>query len=350
MPNIAGSRLIRQPCGLHERDEDEIAPSCIRACRQPRARRLARLSPSAIRRSPRPRPAAHAWAAGGERSPRRSGRALRHLANGMRYALRHNATPPHQTSLRLRIDAGSLEEQDDQRGLAHFIEHMAFNGSTHVPEGEFVHRLGAARACASAPTPTPRPNSPRPSTSSICPRPMPTRSTRACSCCARRRAKSASRRGLRSRARHHPVRGAHARRAGALRDLRRRARAIMLPGQLLPNRIPIGSSRSDRAPRQRDALRRLLRRLLPARARHPDRGRRLRPRRRWRPRSAPASATGSGRGPAGRESRSRRGRRRAPAACGCASNPATAPARPLWVSPPDLRPDTRANSADELTD
>ena len=40
-----------------------------------------------------------------------------------------------------RIDAGSLEEADDQRGLAHFIEHMAFNGSTHVAEGEFVHRL-----------------------------------------------------------------------------------------------------------------------------------------------------------------------------------------------------------------
>jgi zinc protease len=63
------------------------------------------------------------------------------LPNGMRYALRHNATPPGQTSLRLRIDAGSLQEADDQRGLAHFIEHMAFNGSTHVPEGEFVHRL-----------------------------------------------------------------------------------------------------------------------------------------------------------------------------------------------------------------
>ena len=63
------------------------------------------------------------------------------LPNGMRYALRRNATPPGQTSLRLRIDAGSLHEQDDQRGLAHFIEHMAFNGTTHVPEGEFVRRL-----------------------------------------------------------------------------------------------------------------------------------------------------------------------------------------------------------------
>jgi zinc protease len=63
------------------------------------------------------------------------------LPNGMRYALRHNATPPGQASLRLRIDAGSLHEQDDQRGLAHFIEHMAFNGTTHVPEGDFVRRL-----------------------------------------------------------------------------------------------------------------------------------------------------------------------------------------------------------------
>lgn len=63
------------------------------------------------------------------------------LPNGMRYALRHNQTPPHQISFRLRIDAGSLDEREDQRGLAHFIEHMVFNGTTHVPEGEFVHRL-----------------------------------------------------------------------------------------------------------------------------------------------------------------------------------------------------------------
>ncbi|HEV2815646.1 MAG TPA: insulinase family protein [Allosphingosinicella sp.] len=63
------------------------------------------------------------------------------LPNGMRYAIRRNATPPNQTSLRLRIDAGSLQEAEDQRGLAHFIEHMAFNGTTHVAEGEFVRRL-----------------------------------------------------------------------------------------------------------------------------------------------------------------------------------------------------------------
>jgi zinc protease len=63
------------------------------------------------------------------------------LPNGMRYAIRRNATPPGQASMRLRIDAGSLHEAEDQRGLAHFIEHMAFNGTTHLPENEFIHRL-----------------------------------------------------------------------------------------------------------------------------------------------------------------------------------------------------------------
>lgn len=63
------------------------------------------------------------------------------LANGMRYILMHNANPAHVTSLRLRIGAGSLSETDDQRGLAHFLEHMAFKGSTHVPSGDMVKLL-----------------------------------------------------------------------------------------------------------------------------------------------------------------------------------------------------------------
>ncbi len=63
------------------------------------------------------------------------------LPNGMRYALRKNATPPGQASVRLWFDAGSLMEADDQQGLAHFLEHMAFNGSKNVPEGEMVKIL-----------------------------------------------------------------------------------------------------------------------------------------------------------------------------------------------------------------
>ena len=67
------------------------------------------------------------------------------LPNGMRYAIRKNATPPGQASFRLVMQTGSLVEHDDQQGLAHFLEHMAFNGSTHVPEGDMVkilERLG----------------------------------------------------------------------------------------------------------------------------------------------------------------------------------------------------------------
>src|ERR1700739_5026709 len=56
------------------------------------------------------------------------------LPNGMRYVIMRNATPPGQASLRLRFAAGSLMETDDQQGLAHFLEHMAFNGSRRVPD------------------------------------------------------------------------------------------------------------------------------------------------------------------------------------------------------------------------
>jgi zinc protease len=63
------------------------------------------------------------------------------LANGLRYAILKNDTPAHQTSLRLRIGSGSMEERDDQQGLAHFLEHMAFKGSTHVPRDEMIKLL-----------------------------------------------------------------------------------------------------------------------------------------------------------------------------------------------------------------
>ncbi len=63
------------------------------------------------------------------------------LPNGMRYAILRNKTPEHQASIRLRIGSGSLEESDAQQGLAHFLEHMAFKGSTHVPEGDMIKIL-----------------------------------------------------------------------------------------------------------------------------------------------------------------------------------------------------------------
>jgi zinc protease len=66
------------------------------------------------------------------------------LPNGLRYVIRRNKTPPGEASVRLRIDTGSLNEADDQRGLAHFLEHMVLNGTENVPEGDFVKRLERA--------------------------------------------------------------------------------------------------------------------------------------------------------------------------------------------------------------
>lgn len=63
------------------------------------------------------------------------------LPNGMKYALLNNSTPKDSVVLRMRFDVGSFAEADDQRGLAHFLEHMAFNGSTNVPEGEMIKLL-----------------------------------------------------------------------------------------------------------------------------------------------------------------------------------------------------------------
>ncbi|MEL7199143.1 MAG: insulinase family protein [Pseudomonadota bacterium] len=63
------------------------------------------------------------------------------LPNGLRYILRQNATPEGTALVRLRINSGSLEETEEDRGLSHYLEHMAFNGSTNIPEGEMIKLL-----------------------------------------------------------------------------------------------------------------------------------------------------------------------------------------------------------------
>lgn len=68
---------------------------------------------------------------------------IRHgvLANGMHYYIQHNAYPEHRAELWLALRAGSLQEEDNQRGVAHFVEHMAFNGTRHFPKNELVNYL-----------------------------------------------------------------------------------------------------------------------------------------------------------------------------------------------------------------
>ena len=63
------------------------------------------------------------------------------LPNGMKFFIRQNGRPAKRVSMRLAVDAGSLQEENDQRGLAHFLEHMAFNGSAHFKPGELVSFL-----------------------------------------------------------------------------------------------------------------------------------------------------------------------------------------------------------------
>jgi zinc protease len=63
------------------------------------------------------------------------------LPNGIRYFIRQNSRPANRVSMRLAVNVGSLQEEPDQRGLAHFIEHMAFNGTENFKPGELVSFL-----------------------------------------------------------------------------------------------------------------------------------------------------------------------------------------------------------------
>ena len=71
------------------------------------------------------------------------------LPNGLRYYIRANQQPQGRAELRLVVNAGSVLEDDDQRGLAHFVEHMSFNGTLHFPKQDvagFMQSLGMGLA------------------------------------------------------------------------------------------------------------------------------------------------------------------------------------------------------------
>ena len=68
-----------------------------------------------------------------------------HLDNGLTYYIRNNNNPEHVANFYIAQKVGSINENDDQRGLAHFLEHMAFNGSEHFPGNgiiEYTRSLG----------------------------------------------------------------------------------------------------------------------------------------------------------------------------------------------------------------
>ena len=66
------------------------------------------------------------------------------LPNGLRYAILPNRTPRQQVSIRMQVDAGAALETDAERGAAHFVEHMAFDGSRRFPDNSAEARFAAA--------------------------------------------------------------------------------------------------------------------------------------------------------------------------------------------------------------
>ncbi|MEO0057511.1 MAG: hypothetical protein RIT17_964, partial [Pseudomonadota bacterium] len=68
------------------------------------------------------------------------------MKNGLRYAVRRNGVPPRQISIRVRVDAGSMHEEDSEQGFAHLLEHLLFRESKYLGQGEAIaawQRLGA---------------------------------------------------------------------------------------------------------------------------------------------------------------------------------------------------------------
>ena len=87
-----------------------------------------------------------AMAAAQQTIPEDSAVIVGHLDNGLTYYIRHNDYPKGKVNFYIAQRVGGVQEEDDQDGLAHFLEHMAFNGSKHFPDDsvtKFMNGLGA---------------------------------------------------------------------------------------------------------------------------------------------------------------------------------------------------------------
>ena len=162
------------------------------------------------------------------------------LPNGLRYYVRPNARPARRAELRLVVKAGSVLEDDDQQGLAHFVEHMLFEGTQNFPRQGINDVPGVARVWASAPTPTRRRATTTRSTRCACRPTCPARSTARCSCCedwAQRRDVRPGAPSSASAASCSPSGGMH---LGAGERTRDKIRRVQLEGSRYANRSPIG--------------------------------------------------------------------------------------------------------------
>src|SRR5262249_47264406 len=91
--------------------------------------------------------AAGAYSLEDESLPTDSALVTRALPNGLRYIVRPHKNPEGRVNIWLHVSTGSLNETDTTRGIAHYLEHMAFNGSANFPPGSvipFFQSLGLA--------------------------------------------------------------------------------------------------------------------------------------------------------------------------------------------------------------
>ena len=133
------------------------------------------------------------------------------LANGMRYAILPNRTPARAVAIRLLVRVGAAYGAP---GEAHYLEHMAFMGSRHMPGGRSRPAEPARASAARARTSTPIPATPTLITGSILPGPDRRRSSESCCCCATLRRAQPRARGGRAGAGRDRGGGAAALRAG----------------------------------------------------------------------------------------------------------------------------------------
>lgn len=113
---------------------------------------LALVTPVAHAQEPLPAPRAiqsgaeTPWIYEGSDVPRDPEWVFGEMDNGLRYAVRRNGVPPGQVSIRIRIDAGSLHEEENERGYAHLLEHLLFRESKYLGPAMAIptwQRLGA---------------------------------------------------------------------------------------------------------------------------------------------------------------------------------------------------------------
>lgn len=71
---------------------------------------------------------------------------LETLPNGLRYYIRQNERPADRVLMQLAVKAGSVDETDEEQGIAHFLEHMAFNGTKRFAAGELIAALESTGA------------------------------------------------------------------------------------------------------------------------------------------------------------------------------------------------------------